>query len=150
MSAGFGREMPRLAADRRPRVLMVTGAYYPEISAAGIQCRTVAATLGDRVRFSVLTTAVDATLPSVDVVDGVTVYRVPVDVRSGISKTTATVRLIARLAGAGPSIDIVHVHGFSQKNVPVALMARLFRKPTVLTLHTAGQDEPDAIRRRGE
>jgi glycosyltransferase involved in cell wall biosynthesis len=132
-----------------PRVLLVTGAYYPEISASGIQCRTVAAALGDRVRFSVLTTALDAALPSVEVVDGVTVYRVPVDVRSRISKTIATVRLVGRLAGTGRSIDVFHVHGFSRKNVPVALMARLFRKPIVQTLHTAGQDEPDAIRRRG-
>jgi len=45
--------------------------------------------------------------------------------------------------------DLVHVHGFSRKNIPVMLLARLTRKPVVLTLHTAGQDEPDVIRRRG-
>jgi hypothetical protein len=46
-------------------------------------------------------------------------------------------------------MDVIHVHGFSQKNLPVALMGRLRGKPVVLTLHTAGQDEPQAARRRG-
>jgi len=50
---------------------------------------------------------------------------------------------------AGRTYDIIHVHGFSQKNVPVSILARLLGKPIVLTLHTAGQDEPDVVRRRG-
>ncbi len=132
-----------------PRVLLVTGAYYPEISAAGVQCRAVASALGDRVRFSVLTTAVDRALPGVEVVDHVTVYRVQVDVRDPMSKARATVRLAARLAATRHGYDVIHVHGFSNKNVPVAIVARLFGKPVVLTLHTAGQDEPGVIRARG-
>ena len=31
------------------------------------------------------------------------------------------------------SYDVVHVHGCSQKNVPVAILARLLGKPIVLT-----------------
>jgi glycosyltransferase involved in cell wall biosynthesis len=46
-------------------------------------------------------------------------------------------------------MDVIHVHGVSQKNLPVALMGRLLGKPIVLTLHTAGQDEPQAARRSG-
>jgi len=48
-----------------------------------------------------------------------------------------------------PEIDVVHVHGYSQKNVPVAAMAQLMRKPVVLTLHTSGQDEPQVAAARG-
>jgi len=130
-------------------VLLVTGAYYPEISAAGVQCRAVASALGGRVALSVLTTAVDPSLPGVDAVDGVVVRRVIVDLRSRASKAIASVRLARRMLQAGRTYDIIHVHGFSQKNVPVSILARLLGKPIVLTLHTAGQDEPDVVRRRG-
>jgi glycosyltransferase involved in cell wall biosynthesis len=130
-------------------VLLVAGAYYPEISAAGLQCQAAAAALDGRLRLSVLVTSVDPALPPAEEVDGVHVTRVGVDVRSVVSKASATVRLIARLATLLPPADVVHVHGFSQKNVPVALMAWLMRKPVVLTLHTSGQDEPQAADSRG-
>jgi glycosyltransferase involved in cell wall biosynthesis len=132
-----------------PSVLLVAGAYYPEISAAGLQCQAVAAELRGRARLSVLVTAVDSRLAGVEAVDGVTVHRLRIDVRSGASKAGATVRLVAALARLLPRVDVVHVHGVSQKNVPVALMAALFGRPVVLTLHTSGQDEPQAADARG-
>jgi glycosyltransferase involved in cell wall biosynthesis len=132
-----------------PSVLLVAGAYDPEISAAGLQCQAVARVLRGRVRMSMLVTAVDPSLPSTDVIDGVRVTRVPVDVRSGASKAGATLGMLGRLSALLPGIDLVHVHGVSQKNVPVALMSRLLGKPSVLTLHTSGQDEPQAAAARG-
>jgi glycosyltransferase involved in cell wall biosynthesis len=136
-------------AVRRESVLLVTGAYYPEISAAGIQCRAMAAVLRDQVRFGVLTTAIDPSLPASEVLDGIPVYRIVVDVRSRWSKATATLRLLRRLLQISRDFAIVHLHGFSQKNVPVTWLARLTGKRVVLTLHTSGQDEPDAVRRSG-
>ena len=130
-------------------VLLVAGAYYPEISAAGLQCQAAAAVLKDRARVSVLATAVDPSLPAEETIDGVTVHRVAVDVRSGVSKAFATIRMLTRLAALLPAVDVVHVHGFSQKNLPVALMAKLMGKPIVLSLHTSGQDEPQAVAARG-
>jgi glycosyltransferase involved in cell wall biosynthesis len=132
-----------------PSILLVAGAYHPEISAAGLQCQAVARVLGARARMSVLVTAVDPSLPSTEVVDGVHVTRVKLDVRSGASKASASLRMMARLSSLVPSVDVVHLHGFSQKNVPVSLTARLFRKPSVLTLHTSGQDEPQSADARG-
>jgi glycosyltransferase involved in cell wall biosynthesis len=132
-----------------PSVLLVAGAYFPEISAAGLQCQAVAAALRGRATMSVIATAVDGTLPANDVVDGVAVTRVIVDVRSAFSKIVASVRLVTALAARLWQVDVVHVHGFSQKNLPAALAAALFRRPIVLSLHTAGQDEPGVIDRRG-
>jgi glycosyltransferase involved in cell wall biosynthesis len=130
-------------------VLLVAGAYYPEISAAGLQCQAAAAVLKDRARISVLVTAVDAALPASETIDGVAVTRLAIDVRSPVSKVIATIRMVARLAALLPRIDVVHIHGVSQKNLPVALMARMVGKPIVLTLHTSGQDEPQAPAARG-
>lgn len=130
-------------------MLLITGAYYPEISAAAVQCRAVAAAIGDRAQFSVLTTAVDRSLPSRDTVDGRPIARVAVDVSSRVSKALASVRLGAHMLRASGTYDMIHVHGFSQKNVAASLFARLLGKPVVLTLHTAGQDEPVVVRQRG-
>lgn len=57
---GFGAILPegeRMATMRRPAVLVVTGAYYPEISGGGLQAREVIRALRDRVDFAVLTTS---------------------------------------------------------------------------------------------
>ena len=132
-----------------PSILLVAGAYHPEISAAGLQCQAVARVLGARARMSVLVTAVDSSLPPSEVLDGVHVTRVKVDVLSRASKAGASLRMMAKLASVVPAVDAVHLHGFSQKNVPVSLTARMFRKPSVLTLHTSGQDEPQSADARG-
>jgi glycosyltransferase involved in cell wall biosynthesis len=132
-----------------PRVLLVTGAYHPEISAAAVQCRAVASAFGGRAKVSVLTTAINPSLPAVETVDSATVYRVPIDVSSPISKALASARLAERMLRAAPTYDVVHVHGFSQKNLPVSMLARVLRKPMVLSLHTSGQDEPAVVPRRG-
>ena len=127
----------------------MTGAYYPEISAAGVQCRAVAAAIGDLAQLSILTTAVDGSLPSTDTIDGRPIARVAVDVTRRASKALASLDVARHLLHASSTYDIIHVHGFSQKNVPVSIFAGLARKPLVLTLHTAGQDEPGAVKRHG-
>ena len=54
--------------------------------------------------------------------------------------------VLARLV---PASDVVHIHGCSSKNVPVVLAARATGRPVVLSLHTAGHDEPDAVKQSG-
>jgi glycosyltransferase involved in cell wall biosynthesis len=97
----------------------------------------------------VLTTAVSPSLPAFDRVDGVPVHRVLVDVCSAVSKAAASLKLASSMFRHRGTYDVIHVHGFSQKNLPVSALGRLLGKPIVLTLHTAGQDEPDAVKRRG-
>ena len=131
------------------RVLMVTGAYYPEISSSGVQCRDMARLLVGRAEVRVLTTAVDPKLPRHDSVDGVPVTRIRVDVHSAISKARAFRRMFLDLMTLVRTSDVVHLHGYSSKNVLVTAIAKLFRKPIVLSLHTSGFDEPEAIERHG-
>lgn len=125
---------------------MVTGAYHPEISSSAVQCRDMARLLDGRAEVRVLTTAVDRHLPRHDRVDDVHVSRVFVDVTSRPSKLLASVRMIADLIRLLPWCDVVHIHGFSTKNVIVTGAARLFRRPVVLSLHTAEHDEAPNIR----
>lgn len=128
---------------------MVTGAYHPEISSGGEQCRSIARELRGRADVHVLTTSVDPALPRHDEVDGVDVTRIRVDVRSGVSKVRAFRRMMIDLFRMVRHTDIVHLHGYSTKNVLVTIVAKIFRKPIVMSLHTAGFDELSAIEQQG-
>jgi glycosyltransferase involved in cell wall biosynthesis len=133
----------------RPRVLMVTGAYHPEVSSGGEQCRNIAQQLRGRADVRILTTCLDPSLPRHDRVDDVPVTRIRVDVRSGLSKLRAARRMILDLVRLVRHSDIVHLHGYSTKNVIVTIIAKTLRRPIVMSLHTAGYDEPAAIERQG-
>ena len=128
---------------------MVTGAYYPEASGAGLQCRALIRACGERVRFSVLTTAVDRSLPSDDEVDGVPVHRVPVSATSRAARALAAPRLTLATLGAAGRVDIVHLHGFSAKSRVVGAVARRLGKRVLIKLTSVGHDDAMSMRRRG-
>jgi glycosyltransferase involved in cell wall biosynthesis len=105
--------------------------------------------LADRYRFRVFTTCTDRGLPTASVVEGTPVNRVYVDVSRGWTKLLAAVRTAWFFLSARNSFDIVHLHGFSQKSVLIVLLATALRKRVVLTIHTAGSDEPAGVRQLG-
>jgi glycosyltransferase involved in cell wall biosynthesis len=130
-------------------VLMVTGAYFPEMSGAGLQCRALIRACGDRVRFSVLTTSVDPALPAEDTVEGVPVHRVLVSADSRVARAFALPRLILATIRAAAGADIVHLHGFSTKSRVVIAIARLLGKRVIIKLTSVGHDDAVSMRRRG-
>ena len=130
-------------------ILMVTGAYWPELSGGGLQCRTMIHALKDAFRFRVFTTCTDRSLPADDLVEGVSVTRAYVDPSNPMTKLGAVWATVVFFARHRSTFDVVHLHGFSQKSIVIILLARLFAKKVVITIHTAGQDEPDAVRRQG-
>lgn len=132
----------------RRGVLMVTGAYWPELSGGGLQCRTMIHALEDRYRFRVFTTCTDRRLPVSSVVEGTPVHRVYVNVSRRWTKVLAAFQTI-RFFLAARDIDVVHLHGFSQKSVLIVLLSLVLGKRIVLTIHTAGSDEPEGVRQLG-
>ena len=128
---------------------MVTGAYYPETSGAGLQCRSLIRACGDRAHFSVLTTALDPALPARDEVDGVPVRRVLVNARSRAARWLAAPWLLMSALDLERDADIVHLHGFSEKSLLVAALAGLLRKKMIVKLTSVGHDDPIAMRARG-
>ena len=133
----------------QPGVLMVTGAYFPELSGGGLQCKAIVHALRSEVRFTVLTTCTDKSLPRHVAIDGMPVHRVFIRVSSRWSKLRAAWAMARSFLGLASSTDLVHLHGFSQKSILLVLLAKLSGKRIVLTLHTAGQDEPESVRRQG-
>jgi glycosyltransferase involved in cell wall biosynthesis len=128
---------------------MVTGAYYPEASGAGLQCRALVRACADRVTFSVLTTAVDPSLPAQDTIDGVPVRRVVVSASSRPARFLATPRMLAAAWTLVRRADIVHLHGFSAKSRLVIALARLLRRRVVIKLTSVGHDDAVVMRRNG-
>jgi glycosyltransferase involved in cell wall biosynthesis len=131
-------------SGRRPAVLMVTGAYYPELSGGGLQAREVVRALRGAAVFTVLTTSTDPLLPARSDEDGVAVWRIAVDVRSASSQLAAAVRIVAAFFWLAPRFDIVNLHGFSRKAILLVALSRLLRKRFALTLQTAVHDEPES------
>ncbi len=130
---------------------MVTGAYFPEISGAGLQCKSlIGEAAGDRLSFAVVTTSRDRRLPFRDRVDGVAVYRLPVP-RLGYLVTFAVwlPRLAYILFKELLGIDIIHLHGLSRKSYLFIAFGFLFRKTVLLKITSVGEDDPVSIERAG-
>lgn len=143
------RSADATVTDQVPAVLMVTGAYYPETSGAGLQCRSLIAACGDRARFSVLTTVVDPQLPCHDQVDGVPVRRVQVHATSRARRALALPRWLAATVRSVLDADVVHLHGFSAKSRIVVMIARALNRPIVVKLTSIGHDDAVTMRRSG-
>jgi glycosyltransferase involved in cell wall biosynthesis len=128
---------------------MVTGVYDPETSGASLQCKQLIAGLQSAADFTVLTTSADRALPRRDVVDGTPVFRIYVDPAKPFTKLTATAAILRVFLSLAPRVDVLHIHGFSQKNILVSWLARLARIPIVMKLTSHGHDDAETMQRKG-
>jgi glycosyltransferase involved in cell wall biosynthesis len=133
----------------KPGVLMVTGAYYPELSGAGLQCRSLVRQLAGDVDFTVLTTTIERSMAGSDTQDGVPVHRVFIDPKSLWSKAVGTVTFARVFLRERHRWSIVHLHGFSQKSILLMALARLTGSRVAIKLTSIGHDDPLSMKRRG-
>ena len=77
---------------------MVTGAYFPELSGAGLQCRSLTQVLKESADFMVFTTTTHPALPESEEIDGVPVFRVSINPRRFASKLAGLWRFIMLFA----------------------------------------------------
>jgi glycosyltransferase involved in cell wall biosynthesis len=133
-----------MLSPRRPRVLMVTGAYFPELSGGGLQARGIVRALAGQAEFAVLTTSTNPALPANAVEEGVSIRRIYVDTKQRVSAWMAAGRIGRAFLTLAPRFDIVNLHGFSRKAILLRLLSRMLGKRFVLTLQTGGHDEPAA------
>jgi glycosyltransferase involved in cell wall biosynthesis len=132
-----------------PSVLMVTGAYFPEVSGAGLQCRELVRQLHGSVRLTILTTTADPTARMIDRQDGVPVHRVFIDPSSRWSKIVGAVRLTMAVFRNRHRFSILHLHGFSKKSILLSCFAVLRRWPIVIKMTSVGHDDPVSMKARG-
>jgi glycosyltransferase involved in cell wall biosynthesis len=116
------------------RILHVLTYYRPHISGLTIYVERLArglARAGQDV--TVLTSQYDRTLPRTELRDGVTVVRVPVLAR--VSKGVLMPKFGITLRRLLPAHDLIHIHLPQFDGAGVAVNARLFGKPSLLTVH---------------
>ena len=116
------------------RILTVLTYYRPHTSGLTIYAERLARAFARRGhQVTVMTTQYDKSLPLEETLDGVRVIRVPVAVRVSKGVLAPTFGLVATRLVA--QHDVVQLH-LPQFDAPgVALRARLFGKPAVLTYH---------------
>jgi glycosyltransferase involved in cell wall biosynthesis len=128
---------------------MVTGAYAPEMSGAGLQCRALVQALRQAVSFTVLTTTTDSALPINDRQDDVQVFRVFVGTTPVWSKVVAALHMTVAVWRLRNRFSILHLHGFSQKSMLLVALGLLLRKRLAIKLTSVGHDDPASMRARG-
>ncbi len=116
------------------KILTVLTYYRPHTSGLTIYAERLARSFARRGhQVTVMTTRYDNSLPAEEMMDGVRVVRIPVALRVSKGVIAPTFGLVAtKLVWEH---DVVQLH-LPQFDAPgVALRARLFRKPAVLTYH---------------
>tara|TARA_Y100000310_G_C20656536_1_gene802240 strand:- start:290 stop:2314 length:2025 start_codon:yes stop_codon:yes gene_type:complete len=133
--------------NHNKRILMITGAYYPEISGAANQCRQLIDSLKDKLSFFILTTVRDINLPPSSQVDGVELFRV--FIRNGFINYSRAFWLVTLFFFyQRKEFQIVHLHGFSLKSALLTVLSRIFQKKIILKMTSIGHDDPIAMRQR--
>ena len=128
---------------------MVTGAYFPEISGAGLQCKSLIAAARDKtLSFCAVTTSRDSSLPFRGPVDSVTVYRLPVKGQLPGIFFAWLYRICFLIFKVLKRADIIHLHGFSRKSYFFMLYGLLARKKVLLKMSSLGVDDPLSVLRK--
>jgi glycosyltransferase involved in cell wall biosynthesis len=116
------------------RILTVLTYYRPHTSGLTIYAERLAQAFARRGhQVTVMTTQYDKSLPREEMMDGVRVLRVPVALRISKGVIAPTFGLVATKLVAGHDVVQLHLPQFDAPGV--ALRARLFGKPAILTYH---------------
>jgi glycosyltransferase involved in cell wall biosynthesis len=124
------------------RVLMVSASYLPDMGGTEMHVREVSTRLAKTGDFEITVLATDRTRsrPRVEVIDGVTVLRVPA---WPSDRDYFLAPKIASVAGYRGTWDLVHCQGV---HTPVPVLAMLAaaraRTPYMVTFHTGGHTLP--------
>lgn len=130
---------------KNPGICMVTGAFFPEVSGGGLQCKTLIEALRKNMRPYVITTSAVKRPLRRERMDGIEVFRAYLNPKSFLSKFRAFFALLSDFLKIQSQIDIVQLNGVTQKNIPVILLAKLFRKKVLQKMTSVGWDDPLAI-----
>jgi len=127
---------------------MLTGAFYPDISGAGLQALSLCRSLSGRFTFHVITTTRQRDLSAFEILDGIRIYRIPLDPEHRVSKLTALWKFFLIFLKIRFQIELIHHHGFSDKTLWSILLARISGLKILHKFTSAGDDDPASIQRR--
>jgi len=127
---------------------MLTGAYYPELSGGGLQCRTLVNALKASVGFTVLATSRRSGLPALASVDGVPVHACA-SAATGENSRLPRGDCYGRSSASDGMWTLSTSTGFTSKMLAIYALARLFGKRIVEKAHVGRWDDPLTMSRAG-
>jgi glycosyltransferase involved in cell wall biosynthesis len=122
------------------RVCLLTETYYPLTGGGESQTRVLAASLLNR-NFQVLiiTRRCSDSWKEIDLVDGVSVYRIPPVGTGRFTRWFMLFWSLLALAKTRRQYDVVYVSGFKSLGLSAVLAAKLFRKACILKADSNGE-----------
>jgi glycosyltransferase involved in cell wall biosynthesis len=126
--------------DSLPRMCLLTETYYPLTGGGESQTRVLAANLRDQ-KFQVLiiTRRCSDSWKEIDLVDGVSVYRIPPVGTGRFTRWFMLFWSFLALAKTRRQYDVVYVSGFKALGLSAVLAAKLFRKACILKADSNGE-----------
>ena len=137
--------------EKKPRIYVVIGTFYPMVGGAEKQAFTQSAALREKgYAATVITFRHDNAWSPCEVVDGVTVIRVAGTLLAGRGKLPQPLQkalYLMALAVMGWTLwrhrryyDVLHVQQLNLLALPIALVCRLTGKPMVIVVQSTGLD----------
>lgn len=134
---------------------MVLGAYYPEISGGAVQCYNLIDSLQDSFDFYVIATYKISSnarhtsqIFTEENINGAMVFRINLYPGKIISEILSLLALLLIFFRVKNKVQIFHLHGYTRKSYLITILAKMFRKRTILKTTSFGIDDPISIKKR--
>ena len=117
-----------MLSNPKLNILMITGVYLPEINGAVRQCSQLINNLKHLINYSVLTgTNYESSSGQFDA-EGIFVTKIYINKSSKFKYIIGIINYYISLIGILKNIDIIHIHGFSNRNAITILIGILCKK----------------------
>tara|TARA_B100000315_G_scaffold60548_1_gene55001 strand:+ start:704 stop:2770 length:2067 start_codon:yes stop_codon:yes gene_type:complete len=140
----------RTGENYKTKILMITGAYYPEVNGAANQCRHLVTQLTKKtIDFKVLTTTRDPDLLPETKIDGVDIFRVFIEKKTVWNYLKAFFKFTTFIFHNKAHFQIIHFHGFSLKSALIMILSKFFHKKVIVKMTLLEHDDPKTMKKRG-
>jgi len=136
-------------------ICMVVGAYYPEITGSALQCFNLVESLKDDFDFYVIATYKISSkirhtkqIFTEEILDKTKVFRINLYPGKIISEILSLLAFFIIFFKIKNKVHIFHMIGYTRKSYLITLLAKIFRKKTIVKTTSFGIDDPLSIKKR--
>lgn len=147
--------MNKLSNKDRTGICMVLGAYYPEIAGGAVQCYNLIDSLQDSFDFYVIATYKISSrirhtrrIFTEENINNARVFRINLYPGKIISEILSLLAVIIIFFKVKNKVQVFHMHGYTRKGYLITLLAKIFRKKTIVKTTSLGIDDPLSIKKR--
>jgi glycosyltransferase involved in cell wall biosynthesis len=134
--------------NKKIKVLMVTGVYFPEINGAVLQCRQIIKNLAHLINFSILTGSKNKNNYYDQSIEGITIDRISSIKKNNLFYLLNLIMLTISFTKRINNIDLVHIHGFSKRNAYIIFLSLIYKRKVILKMTSYGVDDPCSIKNK--